>query len=201
MTDKTIKLWKISERDKRPEGYNLKEEDGRYKDPNTITSLRVSPWVKHGLRGIWGDGITQPDQGFSTAQNNLYTYITLQHIWYFSYSSERAVLPSLVSVLPWVIDCSDYLPSVLLMVESPWIATVLVDCTLFKVVLCEIWLAVCLDHQIIYSIDSNGCYGQKTRGIDLMVPATELVFVVWLHSVLIEFGLVQMQLITQGSEA
>lgn len=34
-----------------------------------------------------------------------------------------------------------------------------------------------------------------------MVPATELVFVAWLHSVLIEFGLVQMQLITQGSEA
>ncbi|OBS80599.1 hypothetical protein A6R68_21200, partial [Neotoma lepida] len=30
--DKTIKLWKISERDKRPEGYNLKEEDGRPMD-------------------------------------------------------------------------------------------------------------------------------------------------------------------------
>lgn len=40
--DKTIKLWKISERDKRPEGYNLKEEDGRYRDAATITSLRVS---------------------------------------------------------------------------------------------------------------------------------------------------------------
>ncbi|KAJ7987248.1 hypothetical protein DPEC_G00336770 [Dallia pectoralis] len=39
--DKTIKLWKISERDKRPEGYNLKEEDGRYIDPNTVTALRV----------------------------------------------------------------------------------------------------------------------------------------------------------------
>ena len=39
--DKTIKLWKISERDKRPEGYNLKEEDGRYRDPNTVTTLRV----------------------------------------------------------------------------------------------------------------------------------------------------------------
>ncbi|KAG7274527.1 hypothetical protein CRUP_023904, partial [Coryphaenoides rupestris] len=38
---KTIKLWKISERDKRPEGYNLKEEDGRYRDPNTVTTLRV----------------------------------------------------------------------------------------------------------------------------------------------------------------
>ncbi|KAG9334849.1 hypothetical protein JZ751_006418, partial [Albula glossodonta] len=39
--DKTVKLWKISERDKRPEGYNLKDEDGRIRDPATITSLRV----------------------------------------------------------------------------------------------------------------------------------------------------------------
>lgn len=42
ISDKTIKLWKISERDKRPEGYNLKEEDGRYRDPTTVTTLRVS---------------------------------------------------------------------------------------------------------------------------------------------------------------
>ncbi|KAK2093862.1 Serine/threonine-protein phosphatase 2A 55 kDa regulatory subunit B alpha isoform [Saguinus oedipus] len=40
LTYKTIKLWKISERDKRPEGYNLKEEDGRYRDPTTVTTLR-----------------------------------------------------------------------------------------------------------------------------------------------------------------
>ncbi|RXM35429.1 Serine/threonine-protein phosphatase 2A 55 kDa regulatory subunit B delta isoform [Acipenser ruthenus] len=39
--DKTIKLWKISERDKKAEGYNLKEEDGRLRDPFRITSLRV----------------------------------------------------------------------------------------------------------------------------------------------------------------
>lgn len=39
--DKTVKLWKISERDKRPEGYNLKDEDGRIRNPLTITSLRV----------------------------------------------------------------------------------------------------------------------------------------------------------------
>lgn len=51
VTDKTIKLWKISERDKRPEGYNLKEEDGRYKHPNTITSLRVS--LNRLPRGLW----------------------------------------------------------------------------------------------------------------------------------------------------
>ncbi|KAA0720416.1 B beta isoform PP2A subunit [Triplophysa tibetana] len=39
--DKTVKLWKISERDKRPEGYNLKDEEGRIRDPSTITALRV----------------------------------------------------------------------------------------------------------------------------------------------------------------
>lgn len=39
--DKTIKLWKVSERDKRPEGYNLKDEEGRLKDMTTITSLQV----------------------------------------------------------------------------------------------------------------------------------------------------------------
>ncbi|KAG2466094.1 2ABG phosphatase, partial [Polypterus senegalus] len=39
--DKTIKLWKVSERDKRPEGYNLKDEEGRLKDLSTVTSLQV----------------------------------------------------------------------------------------------------------------------------------------------------------------
>ncbi|XP_018862694.1 serine/threonine-protein phosphatase 2A 55 kDa regulatory subunit B delta isoform [Parus major] len=40
--DKTIKLWKISERDKRAEGYNLKDEDGRLREPFRVTELRVS---------------------------------------------------------------------------------------------------------------------------------------------------------------
>lgn len=39
--DKTIKLWKVSERHKRPEGYNLKDESGLLLDPSSITSLRV----------------------------------------------------------------------------------------------------------------------------------------------------------------
>jgi hypothetical protein len=43
--DKTVKLWKVSERDKRPEGYNLKDEEGRLRDPATITTLRVSAAV------------------------------------------------------------------------------------------------------------------------------------------------------------
>uniref|UniRef100_A0A4X2L5U0 Protein phosphatase 2 regulatory subunit Balpha n=1 Tax=Vombatus ursinus TaxID=29139 RepID=A0A4X2L5U0_VOMUR len=41
INDKTNKLWKIFERDKTSEGYNLKEEDGQYRDPTTVTTLWV----------------------------------------------------------------------------------------------------------------------------------------------------------------
>lgn len=44
--DKTIKLWKVSERDKRIDGYNLKDDNGQIlRDPNSLTSLRI-PVVK-----------------------------------------------------------------------------------------------------------------------------------------------------------
>ncbi|XP_016403033.1 serine/threonine-protein phosphatase 2A 55 kDa regulatory subunit B beta isoform-like, partial [Sinocyclocheilus rhinocerous] len=39
--DKTVKLWKVSEKDKRAEGYNLRDEEGRLKDLSTITTLQV----------------------------------------------------------------------------------------------------------------------------------------------------------------
>ena len=41
ISDKTIKLWKVAERDKRPEGYNLKDESGLARDSSCVTSLRV----------------------------------------------------------------------------------------------------------------------------------------------------------------
>lgn len=40
--DKTIKLWKVSERDKRAEGYNLRDESGQIRDPTSLTTLRVN---------------------------------------------------------------------------------------------------------------------------------------------------------------
>lgn len=40
--DKTIKLWKVSERDKKVEGFNTKEENGSIRDPSCINSLRVN---------------------------------------------------------------------------------------------------------------------------------------------------------------
>ncbi|VVC36283.1 Hypothetical protein CINCED_3A002586 [Cinara cedri] len=39
--DKTIKLWKVSQKDKKIEGYNTKEDSGIMRDPMNITSLRV----------------------------------------------------------------------------------------------------------------------------------------------------------------
>ncbi|KAL4708527.1 hypothetical protein ACJJTC_014135 [Scirpophaga incertulas] len=39
--DKTIKLWKVSERDKRVTGYNTREEGGGPREPSRITQLRV----------------------------------------------------------------------------------------------------------------------------------------------------------------
>src|SRR5690606_38141364 len=46
-----IKLWKIAERDKRVDGFNLKDDNGqlRITDPNSITSLRVPKVVQSKL--------------------------------------------------------------------------------------------------------------------------------------------------------
>lgn len=43
--DKTVKLWKLSERNKRAEGLNLKDDAGFERDPTSITSLRVPTFV------------------------------------------------------------------------------------------------------------------------------------------------------------
>ena len=45
LTDKTVKLWKLSERNKRPEGLNLKDDTGVVRDPASITTLRVPMFV------------------------------------------------------------------------------------------------------------------------------------------------------------
>jgi hypothetical protein len=47
LADKTIKLWKVSERDKKAEGYNLKEDSGLLRDPSTINTLRVIVLFKY----------------------------------------------------------------------------------------------------------------------------------------------------------
>lgn len=41
LVDKTVKLWKVSERRKRTDGFNLRDELGSPVDPSSVTSLRV----------------------------------------------------------------------------------------------------------------------------------------------------------------
>lgn len=69
VTDKTIKLWKVSERDKRPEGYNLKDEEGRLKDISTITSLQVHAQAQTDTRAHTN---SSAHAHFYFGQSNLY---------------------------------------------------------------------------------------------------------------------------------
>ncbi len=39
--DKTVKLWKISEKTKRAEGYNLRDDNGIIRSADTVTNLRI----------------------------------------------------------------------------------------------------------------------------------------------------------------
>jgi len=40
-SDKTVKLWKISEKTKRAEGFNLRDDNGTVRSENHITNLRI----------------------------------------------------------------------------------------------------------------------------------------------------------------
>lgn len=39
--DKTVKLWKISEKTKRAEGYNLRDDNGMMRSADSLTDLRI----------------------------------------------------------------------------------------------------------------------------------------------------------------
>jgi hypothetical protein len=41
LLDKTVKLWKISEKTKRAEGYNLRDDNGITRPADTVTNLRI----------------------------------------------------------------------------------------------------------------------------------------------------------------
>ncbi len=40
-SDKTVKLWKVSEKTKRAEGFNLRDDNGITRPGNNITNLRI----------------------------------------------------------------------------------------------------------------------------------------------------------------
>ena len=50
--DKTIKLWKVTERDRKPEGFNLKDDTGILRDPSSIHALVVSQYSVYIVREV-----------------------------------------------------------------------------------------------------------------------------------------------------
>ena len=48
--DKTVKLWKITEKNKRAEGYNLRDDNGIIRSADSLTDLRI-PVIRFVMQG------------------------------------------------------------------------------------------------------------------------------------------------------
>ncbi|KAI4893711.1 hypothetical protein NFI96_012170 [Prochilodus magdalenae] len=107
--DKTVKLWKISERDKRPEGYNLKDEDGRIRDPSTITSLRVPVlrpmdlMVEATPRRVFSNGHTYHINSISV-NSDYETYMSTDdlriNLWHLEITNRSFTVLDIVDIKP-----------------------------------------------------------------------------------------------------
>ncbi|XP_057212529.1 serine/threonine-protein phosphatase 2A 55 kDa regulatory subunit B alpha isoform [Triplophysa rosa] len=121
--DKTIKLWKISERDKRPEGYNLKEEDGRYRHPSSLTTLRVPVFqpmnlmVEASPRRVYANAHTYHINSISVNSDNE-TYLSADdlriNLWHLDFTDRSFnivdIKPSNMEELTEVITASEFHP-------------------------------------------------------------------------------------------
>ncbi|TSV81481.1 Serine/threonine-protein phosphatase 2A 55 kDa regulatory subunit B gamma isoform [Bagarius yarrelli] len=107
--DKTIKLWKVSERDKRPEGYNLKDEEGRMKDISRITSLQVPVLrpmdllVEASPRRVFANAHAYHINSISI-NSDCETYLSADdlriNLWNLNITDRSFSIPSCLSVFP-----------------------------------------------------------------------------------------------------
>ncbi|KAJ7395003.1 hypothetical protein BTVI_159031 [Pitangus sulphuratus] len=107
--DKTIKLWKISERDKRAEGYNLKDEDGRLRDPVRIKELRVPTlkpmdlMVEASPRRIFANAHTYHINSISV-NSDYATYLSADdlriNLWHLEITNRSFTAPDIVDIKP-----------------------------------------------------------------------------------------------------
>ena len=120
--DKTVKLWKVAERDKKPEGYNLKDENGLMRDPTSITTLRVPNFAPMELMVE-----ASPKRVFA----NAHTY----HINSISVNSDQETYLSAddLRINLWNLEITDQSFSILSLKNSScniWYSTILNDCPL-----------------------------------------------------------------------
>ncbi|XP_023390684.1 serine/threonine-protein phosphatase 2A 55 kDa regulatory subunit B beta isoform [Pteropus vampyrus] len=109
--DKTVKLWKVSERDKRPEGYNLKDEEGRLRDPATITTLRVPVlrpmdlMVEATPRRVFANAHTYHINSISV-NSDYETYMSADdlriNLWNFEITNQSFSILSLGPIADWL---------------------------------------------------------------------------------------------------
>merc|ERR1712076_227237 len=121
--DKPIKLWKVSERDKRAEGYNLKEDTGLLKDPSTVNTLRVPVlrpmelMVEASLRRIFANAHTYHINSISVNSDGE-TYLSADdlriNLWHMEITDQSFnivdIKPANMEELTEVITASEFHP-------------------------------------------------------------------------------------------
>jgi serine/threonine-protein phosphatase 2A regulatory subunit B len=122
--DKTIKLWKVSEKEWRVEGLNLKEDSGTYRDASSLTSLQIptvkpSPLVvEASLRRVFANAHTYHINSISV-NSDQETYLSADdlriNLWNLEITDQSFnivdIKPTNMEELTEVITASEFHPS------------------------------------------------------------------------------------------
>ena len=100
----------MTEKDKRPEGYNLKDESGLLRDPNTITTLRVPSFkpmellVEASPRRIFANAHTYHINSISV-NSDLETYLSADdlriNLWHLEVTNQSFSILCFEKFLSW----------------------------------------------------------------------------------------------------
>jgi len=125
VADKTVKLWKVSERRKRTDGFNLRDEMGSPVDPSSITSLRVPVFkpmelmVEASPRRVFANAHTYHINSISVNSDGA-TYLSADdlriNLWHMENNDQSfSILAALFCVYRWaftaVANWCDYAPA------------------------------------------------------------------------------------------
>jgi len=122
--DKTIKLWRVTEKEWKVEGFNLKEENGTYRDPANITQLsvpKVTPtnlMVEASLRRVFANAHTYHINSISV-NSDQETYLSADdlriNLWNLEITDQSFnivdIKPANMEELTEVITASEFHPS------------------------------------------------------------------------------------------
>ncbi|XP_021962368.1 protein phosphatase PP2A 55 kDa regulatory subunit isoform X2 [Folsomia candida] len=122
--DKTIKLWRVTEKEWKVEGFNLKEENGTYRDPANLTQLsvpKVTPtnlMVEASLRRVFANAHTYHINSISV-NSDQETYLSADdlriNLWNLEITDQSFnivdIKPANMEELTEVITASEFHPT------------------------------------------------------------------------------------------